>query len=287
MKNIYTVMWFLLLLPACGVKDSPAQKTAQPHHEVLKRLNVRYTAVLGDSAKAIVKDYTPQQQKIIMAVNRVDISNIGRLDTVLIPDNLDGQVMQYLPFPQSVPYLENVDKIVLFSYPAQVFAAYKHGWLDYTGPTNMGREHDPTPTGLYFTNWKAEETTSTVNDEWDLKWNFNIANKGGIGWHQYSLPGYPASHSCLRMLEEDAKYMYNWADEWVLKGTDNIVAKGTPVIVFGSYPYGGTKPWWQLLQSPHALDISTAEIENVVKPHIDEIMKEQQNTEAVKARSEQ
>jgi hypothetical protein len=31
---------------------------------------------------------------------------------------------------------------------------------------------------------KAEETTSF--DEWDLRWNFNIENKLGVGWHQYS-----------------------------------------------------------------------------------------------------
>jgi hypothetical protein len=46
----------------------------------------------------------------------------------------------------------------------------------------------------------------------DLRWNFNIENKLGVGWH--SLPGYPASHSCLRL--EDAKLLYEWADEWQL-----------------------------------------------------------------------
>ncbi len=91
--------------------------------------------------------------------------------------------------------MKNIDKIIFFSYPTQVFATYENGDLVYTGPTNMGRKKDPTPTGLFYSNWKAEETTSTFNDEWDLKWNFNIENKLGVGWHQYSLPGYPASHS--------------------------------------------------------------------------------------------
>jgi hypothetical protein len=50
----------------------------------------------------------------------------------------------------------------------------------------MGSEKHKTPTGL-FSNWKAEETTS--DDEWDLRWNFNIENKLGVGWHQYSLQG--------------------------------------------------------------------------------------------------
>jgi hypothetical protein len=272
-----TVM--IMALAACG--DNEKVQTPDARQE-LPQIKVAYTAMAGDSAATLVKSYTPQQQKIIMAVNRVDIDNLPKLDTVLLPNNLDGQVMQYLPFPQSVPYLKDIRKIIFFSYPTQTFAAYENGWLVYTGPTNMGREKDPTPTGLYYANWKAEETTSTVNDEWELKWNFNIANKEGVGWHQYSLPGYPASHSCLRMLEEDAKYMYDWAEQWELKGTDNVLAKGTPVFVFGSYPFGSAKPWWQLLNNPNALDISTSDLEAIVSPHLTEILKEQQNTESVK-----
>jgi hypothetical protein len=42
------------------------------------------------------------------------------------------------------------------------------------------------------TNWaflhelESRGTTSTFDDEWDLRWNFNIENKLGVGWHQYS-----------------------------------------------------------------------------------------------------
>jgi hypothetical protein len=32
-------------------------------------------------------------------------------------------------------------------------------------PQIWGVKHK-TPTGLFFTNWKAEETTSTFDDEW-------------------------------------------------------------------------------------------------------------------------
>jgi hypothetical protein len=73
--------------------------------------------------------------------------------------------------------LKEVNKVILFSYPSQTFAAYENGQLVRTGPTNMGREKIKLQLVCFFTNWKAEETTSTFNDEWDLKWNFNIANK--------------------------------------------------------------------------------------------------------------
>jgi hypothetical protein len=222
-----------------------------------------------------------KQQKIVMVVNRVDMANLTSLDSLIVPADLSGDIVYYLPFPLKVSALEDVSKIVFFSYPAQAFGAYEYGNLVYAGPSNMGRKKDPTPTGLYFTNWKAEQTTSTFNDEWDLKWNFNIQNKEGIGWHQYALPGYPASHSCLRLLEDDARYLYKWADEWKLKGTDSVLLKGTPVIVFGSYPFDGPKPWLSLLSDPHALDIRAGDLEELVKPHMGEIEEAQKKRQTI------
>ncbi|MEL1255319.1 L,D-transpeptidase [Flavobacterium sp. DGU38] len=212
---------------------------------------------------------------IVYAINRTDKANIKKLDSVVIPEDFSGDLVYYLPFPLHVNALEEVSKIIIFSYPTQTFAAYENGELVYTGPTNMGRKSDPTPTGLFFTNWKAEKTTSTFNDEWELKWNFNIENKLGVGFHQYELPGYPASHSCLRLLEKDAKYLYKFADEWILKDKENVKVKGTPVVVFGSYDFDKPKPWLQLTSDPKTLDISEAEIEKQTKPFIQEILENQ------------
>jgi L,D-transpeptidase catalytic domain len=46
----------------------------------------------------------------------------------------------------------------------------------------------------------------------------------GIGLHAGYLPGYPASHGCVRMPEQSAIAFYN------------AVSVGTPVVVFGSIP---------------------------------------------------
>ncbi|MES2704662.1 MAG: L,D-transpeptidase [Bacteroidota bacterium] len=226
-----------------------------------------------DSIRNIKKYFAGAGLPLILAVNRVDADNIGKLDSVVIPADLTGNVMMYSPFPQSAPFLSGVGKIVYFSYPAQYFAAYENGRLVYTGPTNMGRKKDPTPTGLFFTNWKAEHTRSTFNDEWELKWNFNIENKEGIGWHQYAMPGHPASHSCLRLTEENAKSLYEFADEWVMKG-GKTTSQGTPVIVFGTYPFGQPKPWYQLATDPHALDITVQQLQAETQQHMAKIMEE-------------
>ena len=226
---------------------------------------------------------TSEQREMVYAINRTDRSNFKKMDSVIVPVDLSGDLVYYFPFPLKVPYLKDVQKVVFFSYPTQTFAAYECGELVRTGPTNMGREKDPTPTGLFFTNWKARKTISTVNDEWELKWNFNILNKGGIGWHQYTMPGYPASHSCLRLTKNDAKFLYNWADQWVLADKTTVQVKGTPVIVFGTYDFSSPKPWLKLIEDAHILDISEDELKRVSEPFLDEMMREQQNREVYEA----
>ncbi len=219
---------------------------------------------------------------IAMALNRVDKTNFTKLDSVIIPTDFSGDKEFYLPFPFEVESLDEVAKIILFSYPTQAFATYEYGILTYTGPTSMGSKIHKTPTGLFFTNWKAEETISTFNDEWELKWNFNIENKEGVGFHEYALPGVPASHSCLRLLEKDAKHLYNWADQWVLADAETVKIKGTPVVIFGSYDFEGEKPWMQLIKDPKALSISESEINTLIKPHLKTILKEQENRNSLK-----
>lgn len=217
---------------------------------------------------------------IAFAVNRTDKTNFAKMDTVVIPSDFSGDLAAYLPFPLQVESLKPITKIIFFSYPTQTFATYEKGELTYTGPTNMGRKKDPTPTGLFYTNWKAEQTTSTFNDEWDLRWNFNIENKMGVGWHQYNLPGYPASHSCLRLQEKDARYLYQWADQWVLADKETVQVKGTPVIVFGAYAFDAPKPWRQLIANPKALTLSENEIQKQTQPYLSSILSEQKIREA-------
>ncbi len=221
------------------------------------------------------------KQAIAFAINRTDRSNFSRMDSVVIPINFSYEIKNYLPFPLKVNYLKDINKIIFFSYPTQTFAAYEKGVLIYTGPTNMGREKYLTPTGFFFTNWKGKVTTSTINDEWILKWNFNILNKEGIGWHQYSMPGYPVSHSCLRLQKKDAQYLYNWADQWVLANKYSILVKGTPVIIFGDYDFSSPKPWLQLISNPHSLDITKDEIQKITQPYLNEILSAQKNRETV------
>ncbi|MDF2933331.1 MAG: murein L,D-transpeptidase [Chryseobacterium sp.] len=236
-----------------------------------------------DSLYAIFsKKYTERERYAILALNRLDSKSKWNSDTLVVPAKIDTTLMAYSPFPMQLDVLSDVKKFVVFSYPIQAYAVYSNGALVKWGPTSMGKKTAQTTRGLMFANWKKKLAISTVKSEWKLPYNFNIHNTGGIGWHQYDLPGYPASHSCLRLLMNDAKWLYNYADTWILNpGGATKKANGTPVIVFGDYPWGKRKPWRNLLNDPNANNISVEEMTNLIKPHVEKMVAEQTNREKV------
>lgn len=284
--QIYWVLWSVLLVACQGNQQSGKtdQEKTHPHPEFELYEGTYSTLNLRESDSALLNfknTYTAEQQHIILALNRRDFNNLSQADSLLVPDSIWTEFMSYTPFPKQIEALDSVEKIIFFSYPLQAFGVYERGWLMHWGPTSMGTADHPTETGLSYANWKKEEHISTVDDEWLLRWNVNIRNHKGIGWHQYNMPGYPASHACLRLLENDARWLYKWVEEWVVGEDDTVLAKGTPVMVFGSYNFEGQAPWWGLVSNPEGNRISEQELTQVIEPHISEILKEQANRQKV------
>lgn len=301
-RKIFSALFFLFLLIQCKKDGSvstntPKNSTATemdtlPKNKIIEPA-ISYSLFLfpknqKDSAMAVFNEkYSTEEQKVILALSRLDLKNKWRSDTLVIPDKMDPTLMSYSPFPMNVKILSSVNKMVLFSYPIQAYALYEKGMLIKWGPTSMGKKTAQTKRGLMFANWKKELAISTVNKNWKLPYNFNIHNTLGIGWHQFDLPGFPASHSCLRLLEDDAIYLYNWADQWTLTdGGSKIKSNGTPVIVFGDYHWGGKKTWFNLSNDPQSNRISEDELNEIIEPNLSKILEEQKKTETSKAERE-
>lgn len=290
MKKIILWVGFISFLTIFSCKDMTEKRQETSLEKKLERKyekaqDYTYTNWVlksSDSVRKVFKEkFTSAELTTIVALNRVDKSTFTSVDTLLIPDQFDDDFLAYSPFPYTLMNAKDIKKLAIFSYPIQAYGLYENGELIKWGPSSMGSKQHSTPEGLYFCNWKGEEVISTFDDEWVLRWNFNIQNEEGIGWHQYQLPGYPASHSCLRLLETDAKFMYDWADEWILADKETVKAKGTPVIVYGNYNFDGRKPWLDLAKDSHANDISKNELDQIVKKYQAEILKEQQNRASI------
>jgi len=192
---------------------------------------------------------------VILALNRIDRSSLLKIDTLIMPDTIGIGIELFSPYPENIDELHAIKKILLVSYYTQAFAVYENGMQIRWGPGSLGKQSTPTPIGLFSTNWKSKSTISTVDSSWVMDWYFNIANFRGVSMHQYSLPGYPASHACIRLYEKDAYWLYYWADQWVLDGP-NIIAYGTPVFIFGTYPFGQQKPWLLQVKNNQKLEVN-------------------------------
>jgi hypothetical protein len=184
---------------------------------------------------------------VIYAINRIEANKVSIGKSIVIPDTLFNDIINYSPFPKNMELLKDIPKTVLISQRVQGFALYENGNLIKWGPLSSGKKSTPTPNGLHYGNYKAKRKISSVDEAWILPYYFKFMNFEGVGVHQYALPGYPASHACVRLYMDDAQYIYDWAKQWELNSNGRkVLRNGTPFMVFGAYDYENESPWLQL-----------------------------------------
>jgi lipoprotein-anchoring transpeptidase ErfK/SrfK len=239
--------------------------------ETTNNIPISYRPYAIEGAKSLRQIKTEigeENLAVVLKLNRVDAEHLRPGDMLLIPEPVTD-LIDLSPFPREVEKARDIPRLLFISRRVQAFGAYEFGRLVRWGPTSTGKRSTPTPTGLYHTNWRSKATRSTVNSAWLLRWYFNLDNAKGVSIHEYELPGYPASHSCVRLLADDAAWVYGWADEWKLSADRRqIITYGTPVIVFGEYIYGEKPPWKQLLIDHCATTLTNGELEETLLPHL-------------------
>ncbi len=183
-------------------------------------------------AGELPKRFSPSQLAVLEKINRRDIEHLARLTELIVPDTWPDEELAYSPLPAVWPWAEMHPKAIVVHQPAQVFGAYEYGRLVRWGPVSTGRKETATPAGSYNLTWKSKSRRSTDNDAWLLKWYFNFINSRGVSFHEFDLPGHPASHACVRLLTRDAMWLYEWGEQWVLSpDRRTVTTPGTPIVV--------------------------------------------------------
>ncbi|MEO8451167.1 MAG: L,D-transpeptidase [Gemmatimonadota bacterium] len=238
----------------------------------------------GASFRDWVRSLGPDRLTLIFKLNRIDLQHARAGDTLIVPADTTLGPDDLAPFPERIALLDSVPRLLAVSRRIQAVAAYDSGRLVRWGPTSTGKRKTPTPTGLSFTTWKAKQTRSTENDEWILNWYFNFDNTRGVSFHEYALPGYPASHACVRLHADDAKWIYDWADQWKLsKNGLKVLRWGTPVVIFEDYDYKAPRPWRHIVTDPEAARVSAAQLDSVVTGYLPTIKARQVQPDSASA----
>jgi hypothetical protein len=191
--------------------------------------------------------FTPGQLVVLQKLNRADLTHLGRLPVLVVPDVWVDNEFAYSPMPRRYRPGERHRRVIVVYQPAQVFGAYEYGALVHWGPVSSGRSTNKTPTGLFHLNWRKQSHISSIDPDWVMPWSFNFENRAGLAFHEQELPGRPASHGCIRLLGADAQWLYEWADPWTIDARGARVLKlGTPVLILGEYDFTAPPPWHSL-----------------------------------------
>lgn len=199
---------------------------------------------LTGGLKELRTRFDDSQLLLLQKLNRVDLDHLARLGRFVVPDAWDANELAYSPLPRRYDWAERQPKVMVVHQPAQLFGAYEYGQLIRWGPVSSGRQANPTPTGVFYLNWKSAGRRSSIDPEWFMRWYFNFDNDAGLSFHEYALPGRPASHACVRLLPPDARWLYGWGEGWQLDRSErHVLAAGTLVLVVGNYNFGAPPPW--------------------------------------------
>ena len=225
---------------------APARFALQPPPVLQLDMRYRLESVDG-GARAFGKRFDRSQVALLEKLNRADLEHIVRLGSIVVPETWLPDELAYSPLPTSYVWAAQFPKLLVVYQPGQVFGAYEYGCLIRWGPISSGRQTAPTPAGLFHLNWRSRGRHSTVDPEWFMEWYFNFENDLGLSFHQYALPGHPASHACVRLLGRDAEWLYQWGEEWQLDaGGRSVQRPGTPVLIVDKYDFRSPPPWRSL-----------------------------------------
>lgn len=115
---------------------------------------------------------------------------------------------------------------VVVSIPEQRVHVYRNGVRIAVSTCSTGKPGHDTPTGVFVVLEKDKNHHSSIYDDAPMP-NMNRLTWSGVALHAGNLPGYPASHGCVRLPMKFSQLLF---------GVTHI---GTPVIIAGAH----TDPW--------------------------------------------
>jgi L,D-transpeptidase ErfK/SrfK len=173
----------------------------------------------------------PDQREIVMRLNRTN-EPLSVRSWVVVPRNFAAiSLLDLSPYPMHVAPTN--EKWIRVDLGKQAFAAYSAGGqLLRWGPVSAGRDYCPdtddactTPTGSFHIQvMKGADCISTlfpVTTKGGAPMPYCMFFHGGYALHgSMELPGYNASHGCIRLLTGDARWL-----------NEDFASVGTKVVV--------------------------------------------------------
>ena len=175
------------------------------------------------------------QWRDVLRFNRIDRRHLYPGFPLKVPKDMID-VAGFTPMPETYPEAAGEEKFILIDLSEQFLGAYEFGRLAFSSPIASGDKKNKTPTGDFRIDafsrdhvsslYKIEKTNIPYPMHYALRF---FTNRRGVDFwiHGRDVPGYPASHGCIGLYDEemqkkyyrfpdkplleDAKTLYEWA----------------------------------------------------------------------------
>jgi len=152
----------------------------------------------------------------LLRFNRIDRRHLYPGVAIKVPRNpedIDG----FSPLPDYYPAAAADEKFILVDMSEQFLGAYEHGELVFSFPIASGDRKNRTPSGDFRVDafsqrhqsslYKIEKTRIPYPMHYGLRF---FVNRSGVAFwiHGRDLPGYPASHGCVGLFDEEMQHKY-------------------------------------------------------------------------------
>ncbi len=174
----------------------------------------------GESIRTFVQSVPSLKKKSLMVQDRIALINgmhyllvvhgSGNISTdkdkIFVP--LDFSIEPKI-LPESLPAAAKHGKYILINRRRQYLGLYEWGNLKHCFPICSGIRNS-TPLKKFVVNYLDEVHFSSKYEQAPMDHALNIGNDYFI--HEGIVPGYPASHGCVRVFPLDARFLfYQWA----------------------------------------------------------------------------
>ena len=208
----------------------------------------------------------------LFGVHWLDVLRFNRLDrrhfiaglSIKVPARLED-IEEFTPMPETYPDAEAEEKFILVDQSEMFLGAYEYGRLVFSFPVAVGIEGHRVPNGEFSIDavdrghesslYRVENIGIPYPMHYGLRF---FVDRSGNGWLSYwihgrDLPGYPASHGCIGLCDEemqkkvyheprnvileDAKTLYEWViGSHADNGRFHRISYGPRVLIIGTPP---------------------------------------------------
>jgi len=212
--------FLLLLLISMSAFPAAAWGNARKISNLCSVIHPSDAAVAWDCHR-MKKGETPEELfgdrwRDVLRFNRIDRRHLMPGISIKVPRNLED-IADYSPLPGTYPRAATEKQFILVNLSEQFLGAYEHGEMVFSFPIASGNREHRTPTGDFriaafnrrhqSSLYQIEKTQIPYPMHYGLRF---FVNRHGVDFwlHGRDLPGFPASHGCVGLYDEEMQQKY-------------------------------------------------------------------------------